>query len=134
MATENIAQIVTREAGTDVTNKRFVVEIADGKVNRASTQGQKVHGIVAMVSTGFTGTAIASGDPAPVAKSGDIIVESGAAVSDNVEVMTDNVGRAIPFVAAANTYAVGKVVRGTSASAAGEDLTITLYPTEAQHL
>lgn len=134
MATENIGQIVTREAGTDVTNKRFVDEIAGGKVNRASTQGQKVNGIVAMVSTGFTGTTIATGHPAPVAKSGDIIVESGAAVADDTEVMTDAAGRAIPFVAAANTYAVGKVVNGTSASAAGEDLTITLYPPETQHL
>lgn len=134
MATENILQIVSRQAGTNVTNARFVAEAAGGIVNRTSVIGQRADGVVAMVSTGAIGTTIAAGDEVPVATAGDVIMEAGAAVADGAEVMSDASGRAITFAVAANQYAAGKVVNGSSASAAGQQLSVKLYPYAAQHL
>ncbi len=128
MATENIKQLVTRQAGTNVTNKRFIKEAAGGIVNRCDTQGERVDGVCAEPSIPLNGAsqAIAAGEEASVCKGGDVIVESGAAVADGARVMTDNVGRAITFAAGGGQLAVGRVVNGSSSNAAGQDLTIEL--------
>jgi hypothetical protein len=127
LATESLNRIVTREAGNSVTNKRFVAEAGNKIVNRASVEGQMVDGVVAMVSSGFTGTVIPSGGEVPVAKDGTVIVESGAAVAAGAKVMTDNLGRAITWDSITPTkYAVGENV-GPAATGAGKDLSIELY-------
>ncbi len=128
MATENNLQILSKQAGTNVTNKRFVVEVAGGIVNRAGA-GVATDGVIAMVSTGTTGTTIAAGDEAPVSQPGSTtIVEAGAAVADRARVMSDASGRAITFAAGGGAVAVGEVVNGSSAAAAGDDLSVKLYP------
>jgi hypothetical protein len=128
MATENILKIVSRIAGTNVTNKRFVKEAAGGVVDRTTANTDVVAGVVAMVSTGTTGTTIAAGDEVPMAIPGsNVIVESGDAVADRARVMSDASGRAITFAAGAGALAVGEVVGGSSASAAGQDLSVKLY-------
>jgi hypothetical protein len=128
MATENPGQIVSRQAGTNVTNHRFVKEAAGGVVNRCDTQGERVDGIVSdsAIPVNASSQAITAGEEAPVAKGGDIIVEAGAAVADAARVMTDNAGRAITFAAGGGALAVGRVVNGTSAGAAGDLITIRL--------
>lgn len=133
MATENIGMLVTKKAGLNVTNKRFVKGAAGDVVDRTTAATERVVGVVAMVSTGFTGTTIPAGEPAPVAESGTVIVESGAAVADNAEVMSDATGRAITFAAGGGALAVGIVANGTSSSAAGQDLSIRLYALREQH-
>jgi len=127
MATENILELVSREAGSGIVNKRFVTEVAGGKVNIVLLSATQSHGVVAMRSYGKTGATIAAGDECPVAKDGDVIVESGAAVADGAEVMADTTGRAITFAAGVGAIATGKVVNGSSASAAGQDLSVRLY-------
>jgi hypothetical protein len=128
MATENPGQIVSRQAGTNVTNHRFVKEAAAGVVNRCDTQGERVDGIVSdnAIPVNASSQAITAGEEAPVAKGGDIIVEAGAAVADAARVMTDNAGRAITFAAGGGALAVGRVVNGTSAAQAGDLITIRL--------
>lgn len=129
MATENILELVSREAGANVTNKRFVKEIAGGKVDRTSVQGERPNGVIADRSRPINATdqSITAGNPAPVAKKGTVIVESGAAVADGAEVMTDTVGRAITFAVLVGQFAAGRVVNGSSSTAAGQDLSIELY-------
>lgn len=128
MATENILQIVSRIAGTNVTNMRFVVEAAGGIVNRTTANTDVASGVVAMVSTGTVGTTITAGDETPVAILGStVLVESGAAVADGARVMSDASGRAITFAAGSGALALGKVVNGSSASAAGQTLSVALY-------
>ena len=124
MATENPGRVVSREAGANIVNKRFVNEVAGGKVDRCAIEGEQVDGVVAMISYGKTGSTIAAGDECPVCKDGDCIVESGALVLDNAIVMTDTVGRAITWDG--TSFVAGRVVNGSSAGAAGEDLTIEL--------
>jgi hypothetical protein len=128
MATENPGQIVSRQAGTNVTNHRFVKEAAGGIVNRCDTQGERVDGVIVdnAIPYNASSQAITAGEEAPVCKGGDIIVEAGAAVADAARVMTDNVGRAITFAAGGGALAVGRVVNGTSAGAAGDLITIRL--------
>jgi hypothetical protein len=128
MATENIKQLVSRQAGTNVTNKRFVKEAVGGVVNRCDTQGERVDGVCAepSIPVNAASQAIAAGEEASIAKGGDVIVEAGAAVADGARVMTDNVGRAITFAAGGGALAVGRVVNGSSAAAAGQDLTIEM--------
>lgn len=135
MSTENIARIVSRQAGTNITNHRFVKEAAAGIVNRCDTQGEAVYGVIAdrTITDNAAVQSITAGDEAPVATNGDVEVEAGAAVADIAEVMTDNVGRAITFAAGGGALAVGKVVNGSSAAAAGNLLTIRLYAS-AQHI
>jgi hypothetical protein len=138
---ENIARIITRQAGTTVTNHRFVKEAAGGIVNGCNTQGEAVYGVIAdlAIADNATGTqgsssqVITAGDEAPVATNGDVEMEAGAAVADTNEVMTDNVARAILFVAGGGALAVGKVVNGSSAAAAGQIITVRLYAS-AQHI
>jgi hypothetical protein len=129
MATENILELLSREAGANVTNKRFHKEVAGGKVDRCSVQGERPNGVIADRSRPLNASdqAIAAGNEAPLAKKGTVIVESGGTVADGAEVMTDTVGRAITFAVAAGQYAAGKVVNGSSSSAAGQDLSIELY-------
>jgi hypothetical protein len=128
MATENILQTVSRQAGTSVTNKRFLVEAAGGIVNLCTASTQAVAGVCAMVSTGTTGTTIAAGDEVPMAILGStVIVESGDVVADNARVMSDATGRAITFAAGGGAIALGRVVNGSSASAAGQNLSIQLF-------
>ena len=127
MATENPLQIVSRIAGTDVTNKRFVKEAAGGIVSRTTANTEAAAGVVAMVSTGTTGTTISAGDEVPVCTAGNVIVESGAAVADRARVMSDSAGRAVTFAAGSGALALGEVVGGSSASAAGQDLSVKLY-------
>lgn len=129
MATENPIQIVSKQAGTNVTNKRLVTEVAGGIVNRTTAATDVPAGVVAMESTGATGTTITAGDEVPVCTSGTVIGESGAAVADRARVMSDASGRFITFAAGGGALAVGEVVNGSSASAAGQDLSIKLYPT-----
>lgn len=127
MATENPLQIVSKQAGTNVTNMRFVVEVAGGIVNRTTAATDVVSGVVAMVSTGTIGTTITAGDETPVCTAGVVAVESGAAVADRARVMSDASGRAITFAAGGGALAVGEVVNGSSASAAGQMLSVKLY-------
>lgn len=136
MSTENISRIVTRQAGTNVTNRRFIKEAAGGIVNRCDTQGESVKGVIAAryIPENAASQAIAAGDEAPVATGGDVEIEAGAAIADNAEVMTDNVGRPITFAAGGGALAVGKVVNGSSAAQAGNLLTIRLYALDAQHV
>lgn len=133
MSTENIARIVTRQAGTNVTNHRFVKEAAAGIVNRADTQGEEIFGIIAArsIPENASSQAITSGDEAPVATAGDIELECGAAVADQAEVMTDNAGRGITFAAGAGALAVGKNI-SVATTVAGQLMTLRLYP-KAQH-
>jgi hypothetical protein len=129
MATENPLHIITKEAGTNVTNKRFVVYAADNKVNRASVEGEKVAGVVAAsyIPLNASTQTITAGLPAPICTKGTVIVEAGAIVADNAEVMTDVDGRAITFAAAAGKYAIGRVVNDSASTAAGQDLSVELY-------
>jgi hypothetical protein len=129
MATENPLQIVSREAGTNVTNKRCVVEAGINIVNRASTEGQRIDGVVAYKSLPLNAATqtITSGDPAPICKSGTVIVESGGDVAANAEVMTDSVGRAITHDATAPTKFSFGVNRGKAVVGAGKDLSIELW-------
>jgi hypothetical protein len=127
MATENPTQIITKIADATVTNKRFVKPAAGGEVTPCGA-GEAASGVVAMVSTGFTGTTIAAGAPVPVATPpGPVIVEAGAIVADAAIVMSDADGKAITFVDDNTNVALGEVVNGTSAGAAGDDLSIELY-------
>lgn len=129
MATENILELVSREAGANVTNKRFVKEVAGGKVDRTSVQGERPNGVIADRTRPLNASdqSITAGNPAPVAKKGTVIVEAGGVVADGAEVMTDTVGRAITFAVAAGQYAGGRAVNGSSSAAAGEHLSIELY-------
>ena len=129
MSTENPDRIVSRQAGTNVTNRRFVKAAAGGIVNRCDTQGESSIGVIAdrSISEHAASQAIAQGDEAPVCTEGDVEVEAGAAIADNAEVMTDNAGRAITFAAGGGALALGKVVNGSSAGQAGDILTIRLY-------
>lgn len=128
MPTENPRGLVSRIANTNVTNMRFVKEAAGGKVNRCDTQGERVDGVACQPSIPYNAAsqAITSGEEVSVAKTGDIIVEAGAAVADAARIMTDNVGRAITFAAGGGALCVGRVVNGTSAGAAGDLLTVEL--------
>lgn len=126
MATENPQLPVTKIADATVTNKRFVKNATGGEVTPCGA-GESASGVVAMISTGFTGTTIAAGLPVPVAMSGIVIVEAGAAVVDGAIVMSDADGKAITFVDDNSNVALGEVVNGSSAGAAGEDLSIELY-------
>jgi hypothetical protein len=128
MPTENPGRIVSRQAGTNVTNFRFVKEAAGGIVNRCDTQGERVDGVIAdkSIAVNASSQAITAGEEAPVCKSGDVIVEAGAAVADAARVMTDTAGRAITFAAGGGALAVGRVVNGTSAANAGDLITIQL--------
>lgn len=129
MPTENPGRTVSRIAGLNVTNMRFVKEVADGKVDRTSVQGERAHGVVAAqyIPINAASQTIAAGDEAPIATSGDVIMEAGAAIVDGAEVMTDTVGRAITFAVAAGQYAMGKLINDTSAGAAGDKVTVRLY-------
>lgn len=129
MATENIRQLVTRESGANVMNKRFVTEAAAGIVNRTSVAGGRVDGVCATVSYGFTGTPIPTGDEAPVAKSGDVIMEAGAPLADGTVVMSGADGRPIPFVAGGGALSAGRIVNGGAALAIGDDCTVELFAT-----
>jgi hypothetical protein len=134
MATENPGPITTKQAGTNVTNKRFVKAAAGGIVDRTTAATDRVTGVVAMRSTGFTGTTIPAGEPAPVCEGGTVLVEAGAAVADLAEVMSDASGRAITFAAGGGALAVGVVTNGTSSAGAGTDLSIRLYALREQHV
>lgn len=131
MATCNPDMPVSRIAGRDVINKRFVTEETGGEVLMVGTEGAAAQGVVQSQSIPTNGSltqrTIVDGDPVPVCKGGDPLVESGALVSDGDVVMSDNVGRAITYVAGAGNYALGRVINGTSAGAAGEDLCIELF-------
>lgn len=124
MTTFNAKHIFSREAGSNVTVGRFAKEAGAGKVDRCSVQGENVDGVV-FSNYAAMGTAIAAGDEVALATDGDIPVEAGAALADNTPVMTDNVGRAI--TATSTNVAVGKTVNGSSASAAGQPVTIKLF-------
>lgn len=131
MATENPGRLVSRQAGTNVTNKRFVKEAAGGIVDRCTVQGERVDGVCVMTDFPLNAAsqAVAAGEEAGVApmnSGGVAIVEAGAAVADAARVMTDNVGRAITFAAGGGAIAVGRVVNGSSAAAAGDELSIEL--------
>lgn len=130
MPAENPGIPITKVAGVNVTNKRFVKNAAGGKVNRCDTQGEAASGVVAMVSTGFTGTAIPANEPVPVVEVGGppVIMEAGGALADGAKVMTDNVGRPITFVDNNANVCLGEVANGSSAGAAGEDVAIKTYP------
>ena len=130
MATENPRALVSRQAGTNVTNMRFVKEAAGGIVNRCDTQGERADGVCydPSIPSNAASQAIPAGEEAGVCKGGDVIVESGAAVADAARVMTDSVGRAITFVAGSGAICLGRVVNGSSAAAAGEPLTIEFAP------
>jgi hypothetical protein len=118
IATENPRQIVTREAGANVTKRRFVVEIAGGKVDRCSVEGEVANGVAAATAT--------AGDEVGVKRGGTVIMEAGAAIADNAEVMTDNVGRPITAVGAGK-YKLGKITNGNYPGAAGDLCSVELY-------
>jgi hypothetical protein len=122
--------MVSRQAGTNVTNMRFVKEAAGGIVNRCDTQGERADGVCydPSIPSNATTQTLTAGEEAGVAKTGDIIVEAGAAVADGARVMTDNVGRAITFAAGGGAICLGRVVNGSSAAAAGDPLSIEFAP------
>lgn len=128
MATENPNQPVTKIAGSNVTNLRGVVEVAGGIVNRAGA-GVAIDGVVAMISSGTNGTTISAGNEVPVTQCGGTVIgEAGAAVADRARVMMDASGRFITFAAGGGAVAVGEVVNGSSAAAAGDEISVLLYP------
>ncbi|HXG58191.1 MAG TPA: hypothetical protein VNL91_04140, partial [Thermoanaerobaculia bacterium] len=96
-------------------------------------EGEKVSGVVAAkyLPINAASQAIATGDPAPVCKSGIVLVEAGGVLADLGEVMTDNQGRAIAFDDNIAKYAVGKVV-SSSAAQAGDIVAVELYALDAQ--
>jgi hypothetical protein len=134
---ENIKRIVTRTAGTNVTNMRFLVEVPGADpllgavVNRAGA-GVPPDGVCAMVSYGFLGTTIDAGDEVPFATDGDILMEAGGVIPEGSEVMSDSVGRAVLFVPDGVSVSAGKLTNGTSAGAAGDIVCVTFYK-KAQH-
>src|SRR5688572_25343908 len=123
MATENPLQIVSKEAGSIVYNKRGLVETGSNIIVAVTAAGVSIDGVCAMVSSGVTGTTIPIGGAVPVCKSGTVIGESGADVASNEEVMVDSVGRFVPSDA---NSAVG-INRGPAVTGAGKDLSIELY-------
>jgi hypothetical protein len=72
--------------------------------------------------------AITAGDEVAIAKSGDVIIEAGAAIADAAEVM---VGQRRPrrsrSQSPARSTRSASVVNGSSAGAAGDDVVVELY-------
>lgn len=130
MGTYNPGITKSRTAGVNNTAFRFFKDAAAGTVDRCTVAGERPDGVIAGLpgsATQFTQTA---GDEIGVWEDGDVEVESGAAVVDNAEVMTDATGRAITYAAAGTgltNYKAGKVINGTSAAGAGERLAVKLY-------
>jgi hypothetical protein len=125
MATENPGPLVTREAGSNVTNKRFVVNNGVNKVDRASVAGSQVDG-VAVMTHNVTGATVIAGTPVAICKSGTVIVECGGNVATGAIVMTDSVGRAVTWTGDDPAeFAVGKNIG--EAGALGKDIPLELF-------
>jgi hypothetical protein len=117
--TSNPQQTVSREAGGTIRAHRFVKDAASNKVNECSVAGEAACGVskYAADTTDHNEVALERG--------GEVQVEAGDAVLELALVATDSQGRAV--TAAVGDAILGKVVNGSSASAAGKMLSITFY-------
>ena len=119
IATENPLQVVTREAGTDVTNRRFVKEATTGIVSRCSVTGE--------TAVGVANADAVAGDEVGVKRGGDIIVEAGALISAGAEVMTDTTGRPVTWTDGSGYFKLGVLTNNSSAGAAGDLVSVQMY-------
>jgi len=116
MATSQLGQVVTHEAGGDLSavQYRFVLLASDGQVDQA--------GLDAIATGVLQNDPSAAGRAAAVAISGIVKVVAGAAVTRGGEITSDASGRAIDIGANVNT--LGKAL--DAASAAGEIIRVQL--------
>ena len=119
MPTANPLFTTSAEAGTDVTKDRFVKAATTGIVSRTTAATDVVAGVALHT--------VATGSAASVQSKGVVFMEAGAAIAAGARVMSDTVGRAITFAAGAGALAVGELVNGTSAGAAGDTVSVRLY-------
>lgn len=119
------AEFFTGAASGAVIGGRFLkrdpaVEIG---FKQCDTQGEKVRGLAYHDAVDKDVLSI-------VVEADKITVESGAAVTDGAELMTDNVGRAIPYVAGAGIYVCA--VAMSAASGAGKELLVRFQDNPSQ--
>jgi len=88
-------------------------------VAQCTVQGERVVGI-SNRDTGAGGKVGVLGTPGLI-----LPVTAGAAVTAGQEVMTDNQGRVIPYVAGAGIFAVGLCIQGQST--VGQDAVVKFY-------
>lgn len=107
---EHPGEILTRTANGAVTNKRFVLN--NGQ--QAYATGQKVLGVAR--------DSRSNGESVAVAIDGTVLVEAGAGIPADAEIMTDSQGRAIR--ATRGKYVAGRTMG--SVSGAGYDVEVFL--------
>lgn len=119
MATAELVETVTAQAGAAVSIYRFVQLQSDGKFDQVGTAQARADGVSAEA-------AAADEDHFAMAVMKPCImkVEAGAAVSVGDVVASDTSGRAITAVASAGNYKLGVALE--EASAAGEVIRILL--------
>lgn len=125
-ANTNKERLLSREASGDITRRRFCKDVGANKVAQITVAGDKATSI-SRYGAGAGHAVSSQYGPS------DDLVESGAAVLDNTEVMSDASGRAITFVAGGGAVALGKT-RNSSSTAAGQVLSIQFYDSLTAHV
>ena len=120
MSTYNQVNGVTLNAGSVIARSRFVTTAADGKLDHTGATTIAADGVSAE-DAAADGDALAMVLPAGIAN-----VETGAAVTRGLQVMSDSTGRAINLVGGAGTYIQGRAL--DAAGGAGEIIRVLLNP------
>lgn len=118
-ATANPLFITSAEAGTNVTKDRFLKAATTGVVSRTTASTDAAVGVALHT--------VEAGGAASVASKGVVFVEAGAVIAAGARVMSDADGRAITFAAGAGALALGELANGTSATAAGQIVSMRWY-------